>query len=64
MRGKYFIDYLKSFTLGSPEYAEGWKATIIAIENDDCEVAAFKIPKKRLSEIVVLIEKLIKDKDV
>jgi hypothetical protein len=68
MRGLYFIDYLRSFTLGNPEYTESWKATISDFENEGFDVVAFRIPKDKhlkdhtSTEIINSIEKLIHDK--
>ena len=62
IRGKYFIDFLRSFTISNPEYAVGWKAVIIEAEENDFDVVAFKIPKKLSNEIIFNVEKMIKDK--
>ncbi len=62
LRGKYFIDFLRSFTISSPEYADGWKAVIIDAENNDFDVVAFKVPKKLSNEVIFIVEKMIQDK--
>jgi hypothetical protein len=62
MRGKYFVDQMNSFYLGSPDVVVGWKETARLAENDGDELVVFKIPKKNSSEIIVSIEKLIRDK--
>jgi hypothetical protein len=58
----YYIDKLKSFSLGSPDVTEAWKAAIFEMENDGFDVVAFKIPRKQFNELVEEIERLIKIK--
>jgi len=62
MKGIYFIDLFKSFTISNPDAADAWKQLIIEEENKDNDVAAFSIPKRRSGELIVAIEKLLTDK--
>jgi len=62
LKSKYFMDWLKSFSLGAPDIAEAWKALIFESENEGYDVAAFRLPKRYANELVLEIEKLIKNK--
>lgn len=62
LKGKYYIDRLNSFYLGNPDVTQAWKHTIANIENGEHDVAAFRIPRGRYSELVVFIEKMLQDK--
>jgi len=62
MKAKYFIDYLKSFYLGSPDEVNKWKHLIFEQENNGFDVVAFRLPKERSGELLFVIEKLLKDK--
>ena len=62
MRGKYFVDQLSGFAFGNPDIVNGWKAFIKVAEEQECELVVFIIPKKLSAELIVGIEKLIRDK--
>lgn len=59
---KYFMGWLKSFEMGNPEVTEGWKRTIFEEENKDFDVVSFRLPKRRSSELIYTIEKMLHDK--
>ena len=61
-QGRYFIDYLKSFSLGNPDINEAWKQFICEEENQEMTVVAFTVPQKRVGELIENIEKLLQDK--
>lgn len=58
----YFIDRLKSFSLGSPDVTEAWKAAIFENENAGLETVAFRLPTRYANELIVEIERLIQNK--
>lgn len=62
MRGKYFVDELKSFSFGSPDVTEAWKHLIFEQENNGFDLVAFRLPRQRSMELVEVIEKFLKDK--
>lgn len=59
---RFFVDRLKSFSLGSPEMVEKWKRFIFEMENENNTVVAFVFPKKYENELIEEIEKLINNK--
>jgi hypothetical protein len=61
-KGLFFLDYLQSFGLGSPDMVEAWKHKIQDEENKTNDVICFVVPKKRSGECILSIEKLLKDK--
>lgn len=61
-RGKYFADTLSSFSLGSPEVAEYWRVLAQSEENNGNDLVVFSIPQKRMSELIVIIEKILYEK--
>jgi hypothetical protein len=62
MRGKYFIDFMGSFAHGNPDIVDGWKHTIQECEAENSQVAAFKLPENEAPELIILIEKVLRDK--
>jgi hypothetical protein len=62
MKGKYFIDRLNSFYLGSPDMVEAWKRTIKIAEDEGNDVVAFSLPKHRCMELIEVFEHILKEK--
>jgi hypothetical protein len=62
MRGDYFVDFMGSFALGNPDIVEDWKAVAKAAEAEHKQVAIFILPENEISNTVVSIEKLLRDK--
>lgn len=62
LRSKYFIEELKSFSLGNPDIAERWKKAIFELENEGYNVVAFALPVKFSNELKLEIERMIKNK--
>jgi hypothetical protein len=62
MKGKFYIDDLKSFSLGNPDITEAWKHSIFEMENEGSTVIALKVPTTRKAEIIHEIEKMLKNK--
>jgi hypothetical protein len=62
MKGIYFVDTMSSFMFGNPEVTEAWKHLIFDLENEGNDVVAFRLPKARANELIISIEKLLKDK--
>jgi hypothetical protein len=61
-QGRFFVDFLKSFSLGNPDINEAWKQFICEEENKEMTVVAFTIPQKNSGELIENIEKLLQDK--
>ena len=62
MRIKYLLGWLKSFEMGNPEITAGWKKMIFEEENNDFDVVAFRLPKRRSNELIHSIEKMLHDR--
>lgn len=62
LKQKFFMDFLKSFSLGNPDIAEGWKAAIYESENEGFDVVAFRLPKRYSAELIIEIERMVKHK--
>lgn len=62
LKQKYFIDFLKSFSMGNPDIAEAWKHVIFENENEGYDSVAFRLPKRYAGELIIEIERLIKHK--
>jgi len=62
MRGTYFVDFMGSFALGNPDIVEDWKQTARDAEAANEQLAIFKIPQKEASELIIMIEKFLRDK--
>lgn len=59
---RYFIDFLKSFSMGNPDVAEAWKHLIFEDENAGFVDVAFRLPQRYSGELIIEIERLIKHK--
>lgn len=59
---RYYIDDLKSFSLGAPNIVDAWKEAIKEFENNDFVVVAFKLPVREKAALIEMIERMINDK--
>ena len=62
LKNEYFMGWLKSFELSNPDVREGWKDRAFAEENAGFDVIVFKVPKKRASDFIFSIEKMLQDR--
>ena len=62
MRGTYFVDFMGSFALGNPDIVEDWKQLGKDAEAANEQLTIFKLPQKEASELIIMIEKLLRDK--
>jgi hypothetical protein len=62
MSKQVFISWLRSIELEHPEFRHKLKKKVIEYENQDFTCLIFAVPKKRDTEIIENIGKLINDK--
>jgi hypothetical protein len=62
MRGKYFVDFMGSFALGNPDIVEDWKQLGKDAEAAQEQLVILKLPQRESSELIIMIEKLLRDK--
>ena len=61
-KGKYFMGWMKSFWLGSPEMVRSSQMAIKEVEDGGFAAVMFKVPARDEIEFIHAIEKLIESK--
>jgi hypothetical protein len=61
-RGEYYVDKLNSFALGNPDIKQAWMKLIMQMEEEGNDCIVFVTPKQQTRELIIMVEKLLRDK--